>query len=229
MATGEELVSEDFEKMVLDVKKAAAKLNAVLECYSLKKYSANVLKNNKESWMKKIDDSMSSVTEFFLENQFLDKVPQWSQDETKKIVDHVNIKFTEFVTELDLKILGELSLNDISATTTRSGSVASQSEEAARITEIDVNIDHEKIEKDIKSLSAEFNKFEDWLTVESHEIEVGMNKIEGWQKRIKWKDDLFKMKKNVLKNKLAAAENTVNYLKHELENVVEAIEFENEA
>ena len=41
------------------------------------------------------------------------------------------------------------------------------------------------------------------------------------------------MKKNVLKNKLddklAAAENTVNYLKHELENVVEAIEFENEA
>ena len=223
MATGEELVSEDLEKMVLDLKKAAAKLNAVLECYSPKNYPANVLKINKESWMKKVDDAMTSVTEFFLEIQFLDNVPTRVQDETKEIVDLVKTKFTEFVTEFDLKILGELSLIDISAATTRSGSVASsRSEEAARIAEIDVNIDHEKIAKDIKSLSAEINKFEDWSTVEAHEIEVGMNKIEGWQKRIKWiQDDLFKMKKNVLKNKLdddklTAAENAVNYIKHEL-------------
>ena len=104
MATGEEMVSEDLEKMVLDLKKAAAKFNAVLECYSPKKYPTNVLKNNKESWMKKIDDSMSSVTEFFLEIQFLDNVPARSQDETKEIVDQVKIKLIEFVTEFDLKV-----------------------------------------------------------------------------------------------------------------------------
>ena len=132
MALGEELVSEDLEKMVLDLKKAAAKLNAVLECYSPKKYPANVLKINKESWMKKVDDSMTSVTEFFLEIQFLDNVPARFQDETKEIVDQVKTKFIEFVTELNLKILGELSLHDVSARTTRSGSIASSQSEEAR-------------------------------------------------------------------------------------------------
>ena len=72
MATGEENVSEDLKKLMLDLKKAAAKLHTLFDCYDPNIYPANVLRTNKENWMKKIDEAMTSVTEACLEFQFLD-------------------------------------------------------------------------------------------------------------------------------------------------------------
>ena len=76
MATGEENVSEDLKKLMLDLKKAAAKLHTLFDCYDSKNYPVNILRTNKESWMKKIDEAMTSVTEACLEFQFLDDVPE---------------------------------------------------------------------------------------------------------------------------------------------------------
>ena len=69
--------------------------------------------------------------------------------------------------------------------TSREGEGGRKEAEAARVAEIDVDIDQEKISKDVKDLSAELNKFEDWSEVDPHEIEVAMSKIEGWRKRAK--------------------------------------------
>ena len=62
-----------------------------------------------------------------------------------------------------------------------------------------------------------------------------MHKIEGWRKRAKRiQDEVFTMKRNVLKFKLddskfRAAENSVNYMQRELENIIEVIQFEDDA
>ena len=47
MATGEENVSEDLKKLTLDLKKAAAKLHTLFDCYDSKNYPVNILRTNK--------------------------------------------------------------------------------------------------------------------------------------------------------------------------------------
>ena len=241
MATGEENVSEDLKKLTLDLKKAAARLHTLFDCYDPNIYPANVLRTNKENWMKKIDEAMTSVTEACLEFQFLDDVPDASNAECEDILKDSKAKFVEFVTDFNTKVLAELNIshNEVGradSVTSREGQSTDSEKvaEAARVAEIDVNIDHEKISKDVKDLSAELNKFEDWSKVEPHEIEVAMGKIEGWQKRAKQiQDALFTMKRNVLKYKLddskfQAAECAVNYMQGELENVIEIVQFEDD-
>ena len=192
MATGEENVSEDLKKLMLDLKKAAAKLHTLFDCYDSKNYPVNILRTNKESWMEKTDEAMTSVTEACLEFQFLDDVPDAVKAECKDILKDSKAKFVEFVTDFNIKVLADLTFghNEVG----RAGSVASRGGQstnsekvakAARVAEINVDIDHKKISKDVKDLSAELNKFEDWSKVEPHETEVAMLKIEGWQKKAK--------------------------------------------
>ena len=137
--------------------------------------------------MKKIDEAMTSVTEACLEFQFLDDVPDASNAECKDILKDSKAKFVEFVTDFNVKILAELNIshNEADSMTSREGEGGRKEAEAARVAEIDVDIDQEKISKDVKDLSAELNKFEDWSEVDPHEIEVAMSKIEGWRKRAK--------------------------------------------
>ena len=191
MATGEENVTGELKKLMLDLKKAAAKLHTLFDCYDSKNYPVNILRTNKESWMKKIDEAMTSVTEACLEFQFLDDVPDASKAECKDILKDSKAKFVEFVTDFNIKILADLTIDHKVG---RAGSVASRGGQstnsekvakAARVAEINVDIDHKKISKDVKDLSAELNKFEDWSKVEPHETEVAMLKIEGWQKKAK--------------------------------------------
>ena len=234
----EGLETEDIKTMIKSVKKCIARLYTLFDCYSSEKYPANVLKINKDGWMKRIDAAMSDVTECCLEIQFQDNVTTSSVTNCKKLMDEASARYVKFVTDFDIKILGELNINEDNSGVSRSGSVLSNRSddaEAARKAEIDVNVDYEKISEDAKSLSSEINKFEDWSVVEPHEIEVGMSKIEGWKERAKkLQENLFSMKKAVLKHKLddeklRAAECAINYLKSELGNVVEVIEFEDEA
>ena len=111
--------------------------------------------------------------------------------ECKDILKDSKAKFVEFVTDFNIKILADLTIDH---KVERAGSVASRGGQstnsekvakAARVAEINVDIDHKKISKDVKDLSAELNKFEDWSKVEPHETEVAMLKIEGWQKKAK--------------------------------------------
>ena len=232
------LETEDIKAMINSAKKCIARLYTLFECHSPEKYPANVLKANKEGWMKQVTQAMSDVTECFLEIQFMDNVAEVTQADCKKLIDEANRRYVKFVTDFDIKILGELNINEDNSGVSRSGSVLSNRSddaEAARKAEIDVNVDYEKISEDVKAISSEINKFEDWSVVEPHEIEVGMSKIEGWKERSKkLQENLFSMKKTVLKHKLddeklRAAECAINYMKSELENVVEVIEFEDEA
>ena len=238
----EEPVTEEMMARLTNLKKSAAKLHSLLDCYHPQRYPPSVLRINKDSWMRKIDDAMTAVTESCLEIQLEDNVPITVGDQCKEFLKDANESFSKFVIELDTKILGDLNLGD--SRDARSGSVTSgggqsndsvREAEAARVAEIDVNIDHEKISDDVKALSAEINRFEDWSEVESHEIEVAMGKIEGWQKRAKQiRDAVFSMKRSILKYKLddtrlRAAESSVNYMQAELENVIEVIQFEDES
>ena len=242
MVTGEENASEELKKLMLDLKKAAAKLHSLFDCYHPQRYPSSVLRTNKDSWMRKIDDAMTAVTESCLEIQLEDNVPITIGDQSKDFLKEANKCFSKFVIELDTKILGDLNLED--NRDVRSGSVASgggqsndsdRDAEAARVAEIDVNIDHEKISDDVKALSAEINKFEDWSKVEPHEIEVAMGRIEGWKKRAKQiRDAVFTMKRSILKHKLddtrlRAAESSVTYMQTELMNAIEVIEFEDDS
>ena len=120
MATGEENVSEELKKLMLDLKKAATKLQTILDCYNPRRYPGNVLRTNKDAWMKKIDDAMASVTESCLEIQFVDNATEACLDESKDFLKEANDRFTQFFIDLDIKILEELNLGD-----NRSESVAS--------------------------------------------------------------------------------------------------------
>ena len=233
----EEEIPDELKELALKLKKAIAKVHTMFECYDPKQYPIKVLKNNKESWMKKIDESMEAVMELSLEIEFNDGAPKKCTDDCKLIVKEVQKRFVSYVTDFDIKILGELNLNDpprSRSVTPGEREVTDREAEAARVAEIDLNIDHEKIGEDIKHLSAELNRFQDWSTVDDHEIEVGMGKIEGWRKRAKQiQDALFAMKRNVQKHrldddKLTSAECAVNYLKSEMETIIETIEFEDD-
>ena len=237
----EQDIPENMRVLMINLKKAVAKLETLFDCYDPKNYPVNILRTNKEGWMKKVDEVMTSVTEACLEFQFLDDVPEVSDAECKDILKGAKTKFIKFINDFNTKILGELNIGDndvgrADSVSSRGGqSTDSEKEaEAARVAEIDVDIDHEKISKDVKDLSAELNKFEDWSKVEPHEIEIAMHKIEGWQKRAKLiQDSVFKMKRNILKfklddSKLRAAENAVNYMQSELENIIEVIQFEDD-
>ena len=149
-------IPENIKTLMVNLKKTVAKLETLFDCYDPQNYPANILRNNKDGWMKKIDEVMTSVTEACLEFQFQDDVPDVCQAECKNLLKNAKTKFVKFVTEYDNKILGGLSIGDNEDR--RAGSVTSQGgqstdsekeAEAARVAEIDVNIDHEKISKDV--------------------------------------------------------------------------------
>ncbi len=94
MAMGEENVSEDLKKLTLDLKKAAAKLHTLFDCYDPVNYPVNVLRTNQENWMKKIDEAMTSVTEACLEFQFLDEE---SNAECKNTLKDSKAKFVKLI------------------------------------------------------------------------------------------------------------------------------------
>ena len=81
-------------------------------------------------------------------------------------------------------------------------------------------------------LKAEIKKFDDWSSVESHEIELAMRKIQPWKSQMKsLKERLWSMKKNTHSFDLGngiivSSEAAVNSLNAELELVIGQIEHE---
>ena len=85
MATGEENISEELKKLTLDLKKAAAKLHSLFDCYDLNNYPANVMRTKKENWMKNIEDLMASVAMVGLETLGYSSLPIHLQTEDTQL------------------------------------------------------------------------------------------------------------------------------------------------
>ena len=98
MVTGEENASEELKKRMLDLKKATAKLHSLFDCYHPQRYPSSVLRTNKNSWMRKIDDAMTAVRESCLEIQLEDNVPITIGDQSKDLLKEANECYSKFVT-----------------------------------------------------------------------------------------------------------------------------------
>ena len=102
----------------------------------------------------------------------------------------------------------------------------------ARAAQVEIEIDSSIIEIEGESLSSEYNKFTDWGKAEDHEIEIAMNKIEEWKKKMaKIKEKGQAVERNTKAyaldtTKLAASKALISTLISELEMAIENIEFE---
>ena len=193
------------ERIFKEFKKKFARLKSLLTTYDPANYDAKVLKLNKAEWMKQIMDRNDELHEVFLD---LDesKLSDADKELKEKFDKDMNEAVARFISAFDLKLL---SLDDtppierVDSRGDRSGGASSSvlMSNLNRMAEANVRVDLEKLYSEIKDLSADVKKVEDWSVVHRYDIEVAMGKLDSWRKRLKSiKDGFYSVKKIVLSN-----------------------------
>ena len=242
------MAEDDDEKQLLEkLNVAHGKLKSVLSLYDPEKYPAQILLRNEDKWIKNVEDALSNV--LVCSNLIEEKFPQGENEgdveELKKQVKVVENLASSFLLKYQTKIL---TLPGQSAASTSSyptlpvavrgqsqNDVAQTQSTAARIAAVNTEIDHEKISEDLKALSLDIHKVDDWSVAESHEVEVAMSKIRGWKKQMKAiQDTLYSLKRNVRvynldQERLRGSEAAVENLRSEIQLIIENVEFEDES
>ena len=107
--------------------------------------------------------------------------------------------------------------------------------QAAKMAKVNVDIEADKVSREVKNLTNEIRKTQDWDNADNYAVQMAMPKIESWKKRIdKLNESLDNMKKNILSydldnDQLVSSEAAVRSLEAEMDICVENIEFEDES
>ena len=239
------------EKDIFDrrMKAAFIKLKNLFRMYQVDKFSAAILKANKDEWLRRVETYSEEVQELvvsFLDNEFITDVDRTEAD---NMLDQFMASVSDYMLAYHTKILdigpspqvptqghAEASggSRSLSASHESSSSSASSVNQAAKTARVNVDIEAERISMEVKSLLAELRKTQDWENADNYAVELAMPKIVGWKKQMKkLRESLLLMKKNILSfdlddEKLVSSEAAVNSLEAEVEICVENIEFEDE-
>ena len=207
------------------LKKLLARLKTFLSIYDPEKHTAEVLKFNQKEWVKRIEDTLLELMELF--HSVDDDLTQETKAEFEKSCQNLNNTVATFLLNFNTKVL---SINDVPQV--QRHEVANEAT-VARAT-VSVDVDVERIQDDIKGLSSQIRRVDDWTAADNVEIEMAMKKLDSWRKNLKEiKVSLFNVKKIVKSNNLDEASlNTVtaavNNLEAEMEIAIDNIEYEDQ-
>ena len=145
-----------------------AKLKAKLEVYNPDKYPAPVLKLNQAVWHAAVMEDYTDLSQIMCE---FDEVveDEEAKAEIMKGYDLWTANINKFFLTYSNKLL---SSNEASTSTPSASSQGSSSRQAATAS---VKVDTEKLNLDIKALSAEIRSVENWSEADSSEVEIAMN------------------------------------------------------
>lgn len=217
------------DRILKDTKKLIAKLKAFTLSCNPELYSPQVLKLNKADWMKDLKEVNNQFHELLVE------VEDYALDEAEKkdlaeMTKNVELVFSRFVIAIDTKILSAEASG--SKPTTSDENKGSLLNNLSKIAEINADVDSERLLSEVKELSEEVRKIQDWSSAEDHQVQTAMSKVETWKSRMrKIKENHFSLKKTILSNNLDRGrfqnvENSVATLESEVNMRVEEVIFE---
>ena len=214
-----------------------SRLEEIIDLYSPDDYPPNVVFNNKDTWIGKVEEKYFDIVDFA---NCLREKDDITEEDALKIDDWVKkakTDFKKYILNVNNKcnnVDGSAGAGD-SAVSSNNFSIDSEisvNTERRKIAEVEVEVDNERISDGVQMLNAEIRKFCDWSEAESHEIELAMRKINSWKSQLKsLKERVWSMKKNTNSfdldsSILARSEAAINTLSAELELVVGTIEHE---
>ena len=212
-----------------------SRLEQAIDLYSPDDYPPNVVSNNKDTWIGKVEQKFFDIVDFADGLKEKDSVTEEDIEKINDWVKKARTNFQKYVIDVDARcnITGAGAITGAAFNANNSDeSAVSVNTECRKIAEVEVKIHSERISDCVKTLKAEIKKFDDWSKVESHEIEKAMRKIVSWKTQMKsLKEKLWSMKKNTnsfdLDNAiLVRSEVAVNSIDAELELVIDHIEHE---
>ena len=226
------VATDNNQKQLLEkLNVGLGKLKSVLALYDPDKYPAQILLRNEDKWIKTVENALS---EFMISSNLIEeKLPQTGNDgenveEWRKQIKIVENMANAFLLKYQTKVM---TLFDTAAPLPPGAAIdqrlnvhAQAPSAAVRNAAVNADIDYEKIREEMKGLSIEIHKIDDWSSAESHEVEVAMSKIASWKNQMKSiQNILYSLKKNV-----RCYEAVVN-LKSELQLIIENVEFEDKS
>ena len=149
-----------------------SRLEQAIDLYSPDDYPPNVVSNNKDTWIGKVEQKFFDIVDFADGLKEKDSV---TEEDIKKINDWVKkarTNFQKYVIDVDARcnITGAGAITGAAFNANNSDeSAVSVNTECRKIAEVEVKIHSERISDCVKTLKAEIKKFDDWSKVESHE------------------------------------------------------------
>ena len=235
----------ELDRLNTEIRTRSAELVTILEMYDPSLYPPAVLKENRNVWIKEAQDAYKNLIVYMI--QLEERATELTEEdltEAKASRKKAQEIVGKFVLDLNLKVM---SLNDqappppshnraddddgdddslaSSAATLQSRAQAKRSAKAG------VEVDKQKIEDEIKTLSEDINQVDDWSKVSDHEVEETMQRIADWRKQLKSiKDSFYSMKKfvktNDLNDSLQSTESAIKHLEEEMKIKIEDLQYE---
>ena len=191
-------------------------LRRYLRLYDPSKYSATACSTNKAKWMEIVDSSYKAL---------LDCAEGIAtSDEVEKILDEATIDFEQFLVSFNERCAvssgGEVPVPD------------NGDGDKAKMAEVDIRIDAEKIDFGVRKLRAEVRPHEVWAEADSHDIEVAMKAQQEWTKELRYlQERVWAMRRNtecfgIGKAELKRCEAKVKAIRIEVEDVIDIVKHE---
>ena len=168
-------MAEENNEMVrvkeAELRKAIAKVEACVDLYNPEKFPAQLLQRNEQLWMKEMMDSYHELKTILIEVTGM--VDEEQKASIEQLGDKMKDKLNRFTIEFGMKVLTvqpaavNPAMTPIATTPsmpsiTSNPSVSSVNSNAAKVAQVNVDVDYEKISVDIKGLSAELRRLDDW-------------------------------------------------------------------
>ena len=207
-------------------KKAASSLQRSLNLFNPENYTPEIVRGNKDVWVKEVKDALLAVDEASIDLEDLRSNDE--KREANAAMKNLENDVSKFIFDINAKALA----NSIPA---RGASV-----EAKKEAEVSFGIDLQKFSDGIESMSRELNEFDDWSKATSNEVEAAIGKIPEWKKQINEITNVFYSMKKTAKlhdledpdnpeDSLKTSENAMNLLKDKFETVLEELLFEDKS
>ena len=178
-------------------------------------YDASVLVANKEEFMNEVKTAYKELATFTA--GVITNVASSTVDKTVA-QDFLSSSGREFSTFLNLysrKCLQVQNRESLDPNQDRSNSgsdisARSEAEEKARLAKVDRDIDIVKMSDAIDGLRLEVNVEDDWSTADSNRVEIAMNNIASWRKKLSFvKNKFWDIQRNTEDNNLDEEELTL--------------------
>ena len=200
-------------------------------------YDASVLVANKEEFINEVKTAYKELATFTA--GVITNVASSTVDKTVA-QDFLSSSGREFSTFLNLysrKCLQVQNRESLDPNQDRSNSgsdisARSEAEEKARLAKVDRDIDIVKMSDAIDGLRLEVNVEDDWSTADSNRVEIAMNNIASWRKKLSFvKNKFWDIQRNTEaynldEEELARTEITLNTIVGETEAAIEKIQGE---
>ena len=179
----------DLREVKRGLTSKTSRLEHVIDLYSPDEYPSNVVFNNKDTWIGKVEEKYFDIVDFAdclkekddISEEDVQKIDDWvkkAKTDFKKYILNVNNKCNNVSGQsVGFAGAGASAVNYNNS----NDSAISVNAERRKVAEVEVEVDNERISDGVQMLNAEIRKFGDWSEAESYEIELAMRKICSWK------------------------------------------------